>query len=141
MNKRILWIDDDINNPELQTERFELEKDNFIIVDIETPDKGFDVLKTDINFGCVIIDISMPRGQSISFEEARGGMRTGLIILRRLLADNRLNDIKKIVYTVIDDGEIIKECEENNVLYIKKGWCLSSEFVEIIKNKLAENEK
>lgn len=140
MNKRILWIDDDVNNPELQTEKFELEKNDFIVVGSETPDEGFEVLKTDTNFGCIIVDISMPRGKTISFAEARGGMRTGLIILRRLLADTRLNNIKKIVYTVIDDGEITKECEKNNVLYLKKG-CLSSEFLEYIKTQLVEDEK
>ena len=140
MNKRILWIDDDVNNSELQTEKFELEKNDFIVVGKETPDAGFEVLKTDTNFRCIIVDISMPRGKNISFEEARGGMRTGLIILKRLLADTRLNNIKKIVYTVIDDGEIIKECENKNVLYIKKG-CLSSEFLECIKTQLVEDEK
>ena len=141
MNKRILWIDDDVNNPELQTEKFELEKNDFIVVGSETPDAGLEVLKTDTDFGCIIVDISMPRGKNISFAEARGGMRTGLIILRRLLADTRLNNIKKIVYTVIDDGEIIKECENQNVLYIKKGCLLSSEFLECIKTKLVEDEK
>ena len=80
----------------------------------------------------IIIDISMPPGEKISFSEARGGLRTGKIILERLLSDESVSNVTKIVFTQAEDPVVEQYCMDNNIPYLKKEDFFSDEFVDVI---------
>ena len=53
----------------------------------------------------------MPPGD-IDFGEARGGLRTGIVILKKILEDRDLETIPKIVVSNVDDSVVIDFCKK-----------------------------
>lgn len=135
--KKILWVDDDIKRLELSVDIDEFIDKGFEIIKAANPDECSEIIEQRHDFECIIVDISMPTGKNIDFGEAKGGMRTGLIILKNLVKNKELKNIKKVVYTIVDDEEVRNYCEENNITYLSKRNYLSDTFVEKISQLIS----
>lgn len=133
MAKKILWIDDDINRDSLRAYVDELDDNGFSIIRAANPDVAEKILKNEKDFGCIIIDISIPTGANIGFEEAKAGTQTGLVFLKKLIDNNELNHSKKVVFTIVDVIDVTLFCKEKNVTYIPKQKELPDTFCEKIK--------
>jgi len=140
-NKRIIWIDDDINGLYLRPYVDEFEENDFEIIKVMKADDVDNILQNEItdSLTAIIIDISMPPGDNINFREARGGLRTGKIILERLLSDMSISSVPKIVFTNVDDEEVEQFCMNNSIPYLKKENYFSDEFVDYIGNLMNYN--
>lgn len=136
--KKILWIDDDLRRPELSIDIDEFNENGFEIIIADNPDECSEIIAKRHDFECIIIDISMPLGKSIDFGEAKGGMRTGLIVLKNLVNNKKLKKIQKIVYTIADDDEVRDYCEDNNIPYLRKQMYLSDTFVDEVKHIISQ---
>lgn len=131
--KKILWIDDDINRFPLMPYIDEFNEKGFVILKAEDPDESEKILSIEHDFLCIIVDISMPLGESIQFGEAKGGMQTGLVILKKLIDNPKLNDVKKVVFTITDDAEVRDYCNKQQISYMQKHQYCADIFVEKIE--------
>lgn len=122
--KKILWIDDDVNGPELKSEHDALEELGCIITPITNPDQLR--LDTVRFFDCIIMDLFMPTGEKLSFQETRGGSRTGFVILKRI--KESYPESKVVVYSVFNVPEVRKYCKENKIEYWTKSAYSADEF-------------
>ena len=130
--KNILWVDDDVNKPALKPDRDELESRNCFIIKAAEPDEFLKIIKEDaFKIDGIIIDISMPIGNSFSIEETRYGTRTGLAMIKRLKESQNYRCVPVVVYTVIDDDPVITHCEDENIPYLEKN-VSSREFADEI---------
>lgn len=119
----ILWIDDDINGPELMTERDALEELGCRITSLSRPD-GFR-METVPLYDCIIIDLSMPIG-SMSIMETRGGSRTGFVLLKKI--KNKHPKSKIVIYSVFDVPEVRSYCNNNRIEYWNKSSINADDF-------------
>ncbi|MDR1340283.1 MAG: hypothetical protein LBK58_09565 [Prevotellaceae bacterium] len=133
--KKILWIDDNVNRYSLMPYIDELNEKGFTIVKAENPDESDDILSKQKDFLCIIVDISMPLGEKIPFGEAKGGMQTGLVILKKLVEDKALDNVKKIVFTIVDNAEVREYCNSQTpkIRYLEKYRYFTDAFVDEIK--------
>jgi CheY-like chemotaxis protein len=138
--KKILWIDDDVNRYSLMPYIDELNEKGFTIVKAENPDEIYKILSRQKDFLCIIVDISMPLGEKIPFGEAKGGMQTGLVILKKLVEDKTLANVKKIVFTIVNDDEVREYCNSQtpSIPYLEKSKYFTDAFVAEIQ-KLTQN--
>jgi CheY-like chemotaxis protein len=139
--KKILWIDDDINRFPLMPYIDEFKEKGYTIVKAENPDESSKIINSnDDTFLCIIADISMPLGENIKFGEAKGGMQTGLVVLKELVDNPKLNSVKKIVFTIVDDGEVRDYCNSQTppIPYLQKHKWLTDAFVEKIEEIINE---
>lgn len=67
-------------------------------------------------------------------------MRTGLIVLQQIVANEKLNDILKVAYTIVNDEEVISFCKKNGIYHLDKGKFLSDSFVDKIEQLLKSKE-
>lgn len=131
--KTILWLDDDLSTPALRTEIDELLSRGFQIIPTENPDEFFTALKTG-GFSCIVLDITLPLGDSIETGEANGGMRTGLVLLQRIMESEKPSGVPIVVYTIVEDQDVIAFCKDNSIPYINKFEVLPKEFVNALEN-------
>lgn len=132
---KILWIDDDVDAPELMSEHDALEEQGCIITPITNPDQlRFDTIPS---FNCIIIDLFMPTGRLLSFQETRGGSRTGFVLLNKIRKS--YPDSKIVVYSVFIVPEVMSYCKSNNIEYWNKSSLTADEFamniVKLIKEE------
>jgi len=135
--KKILWIDDDINRIPLMPFVDEFKEKGFTIIGVENPDEINEKLcSNQCNFQCIIVDISMPLGEIIQFGEAKGGMQTGFVILKKLVETPELNEVKKVVFTIVDDAEVRTYCKslDPQISYLPKHKYFTDTFVNEIEN-------
>lgn len=121
--KKILWIDDDINRFSLMPYIDEFVEQGFLIIRVENPDEIDEQISLHLNdLQCIIVDISMPPGNNISFGEAKAGMQTGLVILKKLVENTALNSIKKVVFTIVDNADVRDFCNSQmpKIPYLQK---------------------
>ena len=129
---KIIWIDDDINSFPLMPYIDELEdSDLFEIVGVANPDDIEKSLAENPDVKCIIVDISMPSGKSIPFQDAKGGMQTGLLVLKKLVDDTSLKDVKKVVFTIVNNSEAREYCkiQQPEIPYLEKCQFLTERFV------------
>lgn len=125
---KILWIDDDINNPELRPERDALEERCCIITPVTNPD---DLDYDEITyFDCIIIDLSLPTGYKLSLPETAFGTRAGLAILKKI--KQKSSHAKTIVYTVFDALDARDYCCKNRIPYWNKSEYLADDFADAV---------
>ncbi len=124
---KILWIDDDVNGPELMSERDALEEKGCIVTPITNPDQL--QLDTIPSYSCIIMDLFMPTGNKMSFQETRGGSRTGFVLLKKI--KEQYSDFKIIVYSVFEVPEVKSYCKDKkNIEYWNKSSLTADEFAE-----------
>jgi len=120
---KILWIDWNINRLEF-LEFFpytsEFRDEGFEIIKAENPDESDEILAKQHDFNCIILDIILQVGKKMRYREAKGGLRSGLLLLKQYVNNPELNNIKKAVFTLVDDAEIREYCQEHNILYLGK---------------------
>ena len=124
---KILWVDDDVNGPELMSERDALEEKNCVVTPITNPDQ---LRLEDIpSYNCIIIDLFMPTGEKLNFSKTRGGSRTGLVLLKKI--KDQYSDFKTIVYSVFELPEVRSYCKgKNNIEYWNKSSLTADEFAD-----------
>jgi len=130
---KILWIDDDISRLKLQPYLDEFEESGFEIIPVENPIDLDSTIDSNKDIQCIILDISMPTGENIDVSESKKGMRTGLLILKKLIENTNLNHIKKVVFTIVGDDEVHNYCKSKQILHLKKQDYFPDTFVEKIK--------
>lgn len=135
---KILWLDDDIHRLKLQPYIDELEDNDFEIIKVSNPDDIDEMISENSEIKCIIIDISMPTGKNIDVNEAKKGMRTGLFVLKKLNERSDLNNIQKVVFTIVSDEDVRKYCENYKIPYLNKQECLTDSFVSELKSILKE---
>ena len=130
---KIIWVDDDINRPELRAEKDELEERGCEIVPVRDTDDFLEMLKKpqeNFDYDGVILDLSMPVGTEFNMNEAAFGSRTGLLLMKTIRDNNLFRNVKLIVYSIVDSDEVDKECKQYEALYLKKANLLSFEFAD-----------
>ncbi len=132
-NFSIMWIDDNINDPELIPDRESLEERGCHITPVENADDALIYTNTTQQFDCIIIDLSMPIGKKLNLEETRFGTRTGLILTKKI--KEKHPESKIIIYSVFNVQEIYEYCQKNKgIYYLSKIDYISSEFAEKVVN-------
>lgn len=130
---KIIWVDDDINRPELRAERDELEERGCEIIPVRDTDDFLEMLKKpqeNFDYDGVILDLSMPVGTEFNMNEAAFGSRTGLLLMKTIRNNYLFRNVKLIVYSIVDSDEVVKECKKYGALYLKKANLLSYEFAD-----------
>jgi len=139
-SKKILWIDDDINDARLMPYADEFEGQGFTIVGVDNPDDIEETLSLNKNnFLCIIVDMAMPFGNKLNYGETKGGLLTGLTVLKELVENVKLNGVKKVVFTITDDSEVKVYCKKQQIPYFQKQKYSTSELVEQIR-KITTNQ-
>ena len=142
VSKKILWIDDDINGFPLIPYIDEFKEQGFTIIGVENPDEIEEKLSSNNNdFLCIIVDMSMPVGNKINFGKAIGGMQTGLVILKELVENPDLKEIKKVAFTKSNNSEVKTYCNSKKtpIPYFQSQDYFPDTFVAEIK-KLTTNQ-
>lgn len=139
--KRIVWIDDDINTPILTPYVDEFEDNNFEIIKIESIDNLLPILKIEAkeSLQAILVDIIMPY-KHLGFGKTRGGLRTGLFVIKDILNEDSLKSIPIIAITNGDDTYVKNYIINNCIPYIEKKSYFSNELVAIV-NKIIVNGK
>ena len=136
--KRIVWIDDDINTKLLKGFVDEFEEKNFEVIKIETINNLLPILKIEAekSLSAIIVDIAMPPGH-LDFRETRGGLRTGIVVIKELLKEDSLKSIPIIVFTNVNDEVVKVFCKDRSIPYLRKEDYFYNKFIleieEIIK--------
>lgn len=144
MNKiRVIWIDDEIDTIYLRPFVKELEEKGIDVIKVKKIDDiDATIQNEDKNsLTMIILDIAMPPKENISFRDARGGVRTGQIILEELLKNDNVSCVKKVVFTQVEDEEVEKYCINNQVPYLKKEDYFEDEFYDAIMGLINNNEE
>lgn len=142
----ILWVDDDIDMPELRADKTALIEKECNIIGFNTPDTFLDYINDNRNkpkdIDCIIIDLSMPLTDKIKdkikdkimLKKTLKGLATGHILLE-LIKDSQFKQTLITIYTITDNDEVKEYCKNNiNIHYKNKLDYLSDEFAdEIIK--------
>lgn len=114
--KKILWIDDDVNNPELQCDHDALEEMGCIITPVTNPDDlQFDTIS---QYDCIIIDLFLPVGEEMSLEETQYGSKTGFVLLQRIR--EKYPQSKTVIYSVFELPDVRSYCVDNGINYWNK---------------------
>ena len=121
---RILWIDDDVNNPELQSEKDALEELGCIITPVTNPDY-FEIDNVPL-YDCIIIDLSMPIGTKLTVAETNMGTRTGFVLLKKI--KEKYPNSKAIMYSVFEAPDVMDYCMDNGIPYWKKSRLKADDF-------------
>ena len=130
---KILWIDDDINRVKLQPYLDCFEDNGYEVIGVANPDDVENAIESHRNIQCIILDVSMPTGENIDVNESKRGMRTGLLVLKKLNADVSLNSVKKIVFTIVSDVEVRDYCKINKIACFRKQDYLADNFFKEVK--------
>lgn len=139
---KIIWVDDEINQAELRPDKEELKDLGCEIVGLKSADEFINFLSKPHNntiYDAIIIDMMLPVGAELDIKDAGYGSRTGLLLIDKIRENTLYENVKLIVYSIVDDVEIAKKCEEKGVLYLKKTEILSSEFADKVMGWIAEN--
>ncbi len=139
--KRIVWIDDDINTPILTPYVDEFEDNNFEIIKIESIDNLLPILKIEAkeSLQAILVDIIMPY-KHLGFGKTRGGLRTGLFVIKDILNEDSLKSIPIVAITNGDDTYVKNYIIKNRIPYIEKKGYFSNELVAKV-NKIIVNVK
>ena len=131
MSNKILWIDDDIHRSFLRPYVDELIENQFSIIKVNNVDDINDTINKEEkgSISLIIVDIAMPPGKKIDLRLARGGLRTGKIILEQLEKNGIVKNAPKVVFTNVDDDIVKNYCENKNIPYLKKEDYFADEFV------------
>jgi len=130
---KILWIDDDINRLKLQPYLDGFEDGGFEIIKVASPDDVDKTIESNSDIKCIILDVSMPTGESIGAKESRGGMRTGLLVLGKMVDNTSIGHIKKVVFTIVSHAEVKDYCNSKGIPCLLKQDYVASSFVAKIK--------
>ena len=133
---KILWIDDDVNNPELVSERDALEELGGEITPVTNPD-DFEIDTVPL-YDCIIIDLFMPIGTKLSEEETKNGTRTGFVLLKMIKKE--YPQTKTIMYSVFDAPDLREYCINNNIPYWEKSSVMPDDFAINVLTEL-QNEQ
>lgn len=134
-NYNILWIDDDVDNPELASEVDALKEKGCVITAVTNPD----ALQINLipSFDCCIIDLSLPVGKKLTLSETQNGSRTGFVLLKKI--KEKHPTAKTIVYSVFEAPKVTKYCQDNNIPCWNKSQYLADDFakdvIKIIKEE------
>lgn len=139
--KKIMWVDDDINRSILRPYLDELTERGYAIIRVQSVDEIKSTINSSMPISLMILDVSMPPGESLDFKESRGGIQTGYLLLKELVANKILEDVIKIVFTIVDNNNLIDFCAKNKIPIYDKEEYLSVKFADEIDSILQKSDK
>ncbi|MFA6449770.1 MAG: hypothetical protein WCX65_09895 [bacterium] len=114
----ILWVDDDLSLT-LKSFMDELKENGYEIIMVTNPDDISDKF-AQYNITGIIMDIMLPTGQSISNEDSKMGILTGLEILKKLKEDKTTSQIPIVIFTILSNQDVSTWARVNNIKLLKK---------------------
>ncbi len=133
---KILFIDDETRR--MQPYVRELEDNNHEVVFQDDADRALFIIQDDtIHLDLAVLDISMPPGKSVAFEDTREGFRTGLFLYERLRSVRPY--LKVIFLTNVSDRRVAERfAMEDPTLcrFVRKPEALPSEFSRMVEEFL-----
>jgi len=142
MKNAILFIDDDAGR--VENDVYELRSCGFEVHLEQSVENAFRFFDDNCNeLVAVISDIMMPHGETVTSEESVDGLRTGLVVFRRVRS--RCPDLPFIFFTNVTtvDDALRKHIESNerSCLYLEKRHYLSNEFAGRVKEFLTDERQ
>jgi CheY-like chemotaxis protein len=137
--KRIVWIDDNINTSIFKPYVDEFEDNGIEIIKIKSVTGIIERLikEAENTLSAILVDIIMP-SEDLDFGETKGGLRTGMVVLERIMEEDSLKSIPNIVVTNADDDIIREFCNSKRIKYLKKSDYFSEEFVKEVKEVIED---
>jgi len=116
----ILWVDDDLQIT-LKPFMDEVREDGYELFMVQNPDEMWKILETRrTEIDAIIMDIMLPTGNTVDSAEARMGVITGLLILKKLKQNDDYSSIPVIIFTILSDQEVMEWAKKNNITYLQK---------------------
>lgn len=114
----ILWIDDD--QASLKAFIDEIKDEGFSLKMAENPDEMMHIIDNEKqNISCIIMDIMLPTG-SLDSRLVKMGLTTGWELCKRLKNNEDTKNIPIIIFTIVDDSEVIQWARSNNIPFLRK---------------------
>ena len=136
---KILWVDDDINNPELRPDLDALNEKGHeltLVSNIVDFIKLLNRTKKPTQYDCIIIDMMMPPGDVFDMRESEYGCRTGLLLIERIKKNASFSNSKIILYSISQDEELMEKCNDMGITYLNKAELLSKEFATKVEETI-----
>jgi hypothetical protein len=141
MNKRILWLDQHIDGLGFSPYLDEFTHRGYVVVKARNPDECEAILEMDKDFVCIISSIALyPLGESMGFYRAQGGIRAGVVLMKRFLKLPELSHIPKVLFGLY--GGNVKDLEEElefKVPFFDQRKYVVSSFIPKIERIIAKN--
>lgn len=136
INKKIVWVDDQIHTAVMRPDKDEMEANGFDIYPIDSSDMFIDFInnaKTLDDYACIIIDLMMPVGEILDIKKVRRNIDTGLELIKR--CKKKFKNSKIVVYTQLKDPEKAKNyCNDKGIPFWEKDEILPSKLVSNLKD-------
>ena len=97
-------------------------------------------IEAEKSLSAILVDIAMPPGH-LDFRETRGGLRTGIVVIKELLKEDSLKSIPIIVFTNVDDVAVNDFCKDRSIPYLRKEDYFSDKFVVEIDKIINPSKK
>jgi len=131
-NMKILWVDDDINSFNLRAYLDTIKDGGIDVYTIQDPDTFLEQFES-IEHDCLIMDVMMPTGETLTTKETNSGFETGfklIEIYRKSIPESRI-----IIFSIVP-GEKAKDSSKRfNTQYKSKRNETPSEFYKFLTNE------
>ena len=125
--KKVLWIDDFINNARMSGQKGRVERKGFRITPAATIDEALDLLQdTSHKWAGIIIDIAIPPDETrdgFGPGETENGLTAGYVLLKKIKENENFThscDIPIIVFTQVNNDDLWRYCESKNIPFLRK---------------------
>ena len=136
---KLIWVDDDVNNPELRPDREALEEKGHVLQcfsNITDFMNYFENKKHTEAYDGIIIDMMMPPGKVFDMKESEYGGRTGFLLSKKVKVIPSLQNAKIIIYSIVNSQDLINEYCGTDIHFLGKTELLSDEFVTEVEKIL-----
>lgn len=133
---KLIWVDDDVNNPELRPDREALEEKRHELKCFSNITEFMNYFENKDHieeYDGIIIDMMMPPGKVFDMKDSEYGGRTGFLLAKKVKEIPNLKNAKIIIYSIVDSQDLINEYSEAGIHFLGKTELLSDEFVEEVE--------
>lgn len=139
---KLIWVDDDVNNPELRPDRDALEENGHVLKCFSSATEFVNYFENKDHaeeYDGLIIDMMMPPGTVFDMKESEYGGRTGVLLCKKAKEFPNLKNAKIIIYSIIDPIDLRYEFNGFGIHFLWKTELLSDEFVKEVEKILNSN--
>lgn len=131
--KRIMWIDDEIEEPLLRPYVDEFEENGFEVIKVKSTFGLINSLKVENSstLAAILVDVIMPAG-CFAIDKTKAGIYTGLVVMEMIMSYTNLKDIPIICVSHFSNEEVLAFCIEHDIPFVSKMDYFSNEFVKEI---------
>jgi hypothetical protein len=130
---KLVWVDGNINNPELQPDKEELiDRGHKLKCFSNITDfiKYFKIKEHNEEYDGIIIDLYLLPEKIFDMEESEYGSRTGLLLAEKVREIPNFKNSKIIIYSIVDSNYLSYKYKETDLHFLGKSELLSEEFVK-----------